>query len=278
MNMRDLQTDALLRQHDPAPGNSTDGPAALAPSEARRAATTLQQILATDPDAGSARRQPAPTTVRQRHARRWLMASLGAVAVAAAVVLPALTTGGVKAYASWSPLPVALSPAEGSVAAGACLDSLGQPAGPRVAPLLAERRGNWTYVLVQPTSKLESSCVMPTAEITGARAGDRRRWFGSSGEVLSDPPPGPDELRVNTAAVGETKEGLFSYSEGVVGRDVVDVTFTTPGGVTVEASVTDGRYAVWWPAGRSYLRSPEISDAPVIDITLTDGTTYRRSR
>ena len=273
MTNLDARTTAALRDLDPA--GTTAPPSTLTPSEARRAAGTLAHILATDP--GSAPRpEPAPT-YRRRHARSRVLGVLGAL-VAVAVVVPLLTTVGDKAYASWSPIPVALSPVEGAAAAEACLGSLGQTADPGVAPLLAERRGGWTYVLVQPTAQSESSCIMPTAEITGGSRGDRRRWYSNTGEQLSEPAPDPDELRVLVATVGSTREGLFSYSEGQVGRDVADVTFTTPRGVHVQASVAGGRYAVWWPAGKNYLRSPEISGAPDIDVTLADGTTYRRPR
>ena len=278
MTNLDAQTTTLLRQLDPAPRNSSDDPRSLAPSEARRAAVTLEQILATDPAAGGPQREPAPTSVRRRHPRRWVLAPLAALAVAAAVVAPTLTIGGDEAYASWSPVPVALSPAESAAAARACLDSLDQTADPRVKPLLAERRGAWTYVLIQPTAGVESSCIMPTAEVTGGVAEERRRWFGSTGEQLSEPAISPEELRVHVAATGSTEEGLFSYSEGEVGRDVVGVTFTTPRGVTVEASVANGRYAAWWPAGKNHLRSPEVSKAPDIDVALDDGTSYRHPR
>jgi len=279
MNVLDSLTTAALRDLDPARGVSTGGPAALAPQDARRAAATLEQILATDPDPGVARPQlePAPTPVR-RHSRRWVLASVAALVAAAAVVVPALTLRGDRAYASWSPLPVALSPAESAAAAQACLDSLDQVADPRVEPLLAERRGAWTYVLLQPTAEVESSCLIPTAEIAEGPAADLRRWYSNTGESPSEPAPGPDELRVLVATIGSTEEGLFSYSEGQVGREVADVIFTTPRGVTVQASVANGRYAVWWPAGKNDLRNPEISGAPDIDITLEDGTTYRQPR
>ena len=269
----DARTAAALRDLDPA-GTTAGAPPTLTPSEAHRAAGTLAHILATDPGSAPA---PAPARLRRRHARVRVLAVLGAL-VAAAVAVPLLTTVGDRAYASWSPTPVALSPVEGAAAAEACLGSLGQTADPGVAPLLAERRGGWTYVLVQPTERSESSCIMPTAEITRGLRGDRRRWFSNTGEQLSEPAPGPGELRVLVATVGSTREGLFSYSEGQVGRDVADVSFTTPRGVHVQASVAGGRYAVWWPAGKNDLRSPEISGAPDIDVTLADGTTYRRPR
>lgn len=278
MNIHDSRTIAALTQLDPAPQRGDGEPASLTPPETRRAASALDQILAADPDASGHPPGPAHTSVRRRHSRKWLLAPLVALVAVTAVVVPVLTTGGDKAYASWSPLPVALSPAEGAVAAGACLANLGQVADPQVTPMLAERRGTWTYVLIRPTDEIQSSCIMPTAEITDSPAGDRRRWFGSTDEELSDPVRDVDEVRVDTAATGSTKEGLFSYSEGAVGRDVVDVTFTTPRGVTVKASVDNGRYAAWWPAGSNDLRSPEISGAPDIDVTLTDGTTYRLPR
>jgi hypothetical protein len=201
-----------------------------------------------------------------------------AVLGAAAVVVPVLTSAGDKAYASWSPQPVPLAPIESAAAAEACLAAVHRQAAPPVTPVLAERRGGWTYVLLRPAEDVSTSCLMPTDEIGRSPAADHRRWFWSDDEEVPGPVRDPEGIRVDSAATGTTEEGLFSYSEGAVGDDVVDVTVTTPRGVTVTASVANGRYAAWWPAGQNRLRSPEISRAPEIDVTLADGTTYRMPR
>jgi hypothetical protein len=278
MNLHDAHTLAALAQLDPAPRSGDGEPASLTPSEARRAAAELDRIVAVGPGTPGPPAGPVSRPTRRPYARRWLLAPLVVLLAGAAAVVPALTTSGDKAYATWSPLPVALTPVEGAVAARACLATLGQAADPRLGPMLAERRGGWTYVLIRPAARLQASCIMPTVEISATPAGDRRRWFGSSDEEIPDPVSDPEEVRVDTAATGSTQEGLFSYSEGAVGRDVADVTLTTPRGVTVKASIGNGRYAAWWPAGSNYLRSPEISGASDIDVTLTDGTTYRLPR
>lgn len=117
-----------------------------------------------------------------------------AVAAGAAVVVPVLTTGGDKAYASWSPLPVVLS---------------------------------------RPT------------DLIGVAHRVRHLLIGT----------------------GSTKEGLFSYSEGAVGRDVVDITFTTPPGASrwKPPSATAGtpcggpRAATTSAAPRSAKRQPSTS-------------------
>ena len=275
MTLDDTRTLAALRQLDPAPRDPDGSPTSLTAAESAAATATLARVLATDPQAAAAHHRPRPATGRRRHRTRWVLAGL---VTAAAVALPVLTNGGDQAYASWSPLPVALTPADGAAAARACLADLGQQTGAPVTPLLAERRGRWTYVLVRPGPEAQTSCLMPTAEITDDPGPGRRRWFGSSDAEVSPPASEPDEVRVDTTAVGSTKEGLFSFSEGAVGRDVVGLTFTTPRGVTVQASLANGRFAVWWPAGRNDIRSPEISEASDIDVTLADGTTYRLPR
>lgn len=44
---------------------------------------------------------------------------------------------------------------------------------------------------------------------------------------------------------------------------------------TVTASVANGRFAAWWPAGKDRIDNPEISGAVILDATLRDGTTIR---
>lgn len=277
MNANDADTLAALARLNPAPEESGSAAPPLTFSQSQRADLTLNQILATDPGSPGPRADPTPATPGRRSRRRVLV-PLVVLVSAVAVVAPVLTTGGDMAYASWSPLPVSLSPADSTAAARACLAALDREAAPPVTPVLAERRGAWTYVLIRPAKDVQSSCIMPTDEINEPAAADHRRWFWSEDEEVVDPVRNVDEVRVDTAATATTKEGLFSYSEGAVGRDVVDITFTTPRDVTVKASVANGRYAVWWPAGSNNIRSPEISEAPNIDVTLTNGTTYRHPR
>lgn len=275
MNVHDDQTLAALRRLDPAAGTTRAGAAELTPEQAERSRRTLERILATGPDPVG---DPAVPRPRRRPSRRWVLAPLVAVLAVAAVVVPVLLSGGPKAYASWSAVPVVLTPAESAAATDACLAATGRTAPPSAAPLLAERRGGWTYVLLRPARDVQVSCLMPTEEITTGSAADRRRWFSSSDDEVLGPVRDAEGVRVDAAATGTTDEGLFSYSEGAVGRDVVGITITTPRGVKVEASVGSGRYAAWWPAGRNDRRSREIGQGPLIDVTLADGTTYRLPR
>lgn len=284
----DTTTTAALRQLDPA-GRSPEGrPLPLTPAERDRADATLQRIVSADAATGPAaahassnsphrsRRAAAAAAASRapRRTRQRLLLGLGATAVAAALAVPGLVPGQDVAYASWTPLPAPLSTAASAAAVNACLTAHHQ-AGPASAePLIAERRGGWTYVLIPLTKNEEASCIMPTDALRPGQPLRDGQWFGGSGD---HPPlkPSPRHLYQLVAGVGGTNEGLLSYTEGEVGRDVVGVTITTPRGVNVVASVDNGRYAAWWPAGKDRITNPEISEAALFELTLRDGTTSR---
>lgn len=65
----------------------------------------------------------------------------------------------------------------------------------------------------------------------------------------------------------------FAWAEGHVGSDVTAVTVTTATGLEIEASVNDGRYAAWWPAGEIDGDNPEVTDAHTYTLTLADDST-----
>ena len=178
--------------------------------------------------------------------------------------------GGRPAYADWTPVPTALSPTEAARATRSCLAHQGDPATATQA-LIADRRGPWVYVLVRTTADEETSCLMPETLVgTTPSSTDRRMYAGGSGEALTDP-VGPRQVEVSTSSASSTDEGLFMLSEGRVGSEVKGVTVLTPTGMRVTASVHDGRYAAWWPAGRSSPRNPELTGAATLRVELTDG-------
>lgn len=284
----DPGTSAALRQLDPA-GRADDGrAAALTPHERGRADATFERIVSSDPVAArastsslsgiSTARPPSGTARWPRRPRRWWPVWIGVVAVAAALAVPGLVPGVLPnrdvAYASWTPKPVRLTPTESAAAVAACLQAHGLRHEPAAEPLIAERRGEWTYVLIPLSGDLEASCIMSTDATTDGTRPRDGVWLGGAG----DQPPlkaGARHLYRTVSGIGGTGEGLLSFTEGVAGRDVVGVTITTPRGMTVVASVDNGRYAAWWPAGENKLTNPEISGAATFELTLRDGTTSR---
>lgn len=276
----DPTTSAALERLDPARRSAAGYAAALTASERGRADTTLERIVSSDPTTapadpgGSVAGQQASPGVTRRHRgfRRSWPVWLVAVTTVAVLAVPGLIPGRDVAYASWTPTPVRLAAAEAATAVETCLTVQQVSGGAGASTLIAERRGGWTYVLIALTGDDEVSCIMPAAAVTGGEALRNGDYFGGTG---NHPPvdAGARHLRQMVAGTGSTDEGLLSYIEGVAGRDVKAVTVTTPRGVTVEASIDNGRYAAWWPAGKNSLSNPEISNAATYTVTLRDGTT-----
>jgi hypothetical protein len=77
----------------------------------------------------------------------------------------------------------------------------------------------------------------------------------------------------------------MSLTHGLVGDDVAAVTIRLADGQSVEATVTDGTYVVWWP-GTAF--DPASVDGPsgeggpepsfTYDVTLDDGTVIPNSQ
>lgn len=296
-HLSDTTTTAALRQLDPAGPPPGGQPQTLTTAERDHADATLRQIVTSGPTFPSGHAQPSAnphdtspqrpsppnswsssgatttgTTPRVR--RRRLLLGLGAALVAAVFAVSGPVWNRNVAYASWTPVPVVMSPAESATAVDVCLTAYQQSRPNPPAPLIAERRGGWAYVLIPLPANIETSCIMPTDALRAGNVLRGGQFFGGTGD---HPPlrPSPRHLYRLVSGVGNTDEGMLAYTEGEVGRDVVAVTITTPRGVRVVASVANGRYAAWWPAGKNTLTNPEISGASLYDLTLRDGTTSR---
>jgi len=136
------------------------------------------------------------------------------------------------------------------------------------------QRGDWTYVLVG-RSHTEAACLLPNDIIGQDPADYEGKFFGSyDSDAPQAPRVAPDRIVQTMYMSGRTDEGLLNWTEGHVGRDVVGVTLHTPTGLTVQASVTRGRYAAWWPAGEAKADNPEFADAPTFSVTLANGSTH----
>ena len=270
------RTAAALRELDPAPTTT------LTEDERQRADAMLARVLAT-PD-----HEPGPEvgrteTDRPRRRRRRLLVPVGLL-TAAAVALPTALGGG-PAFASWAATPVPLPPPTAAAAATTCRSALGiGDQGMRV--VIGERRGGWTYVLLDGPGK-EGACLMPD-DFVGANgvAAGRSGFFGS---YDTDPPEAPIPARdglIETESTGGavsvpgrlsvgTVDGWFTWVTGYAGSDVVRITVEPPVGPDVEASLEGGRFAAWWPSGEARGDNPGVGGAWSYTVTLADGTTRR---
>jgi hypothetical protein len=250
-----IDLDTVLRSMDAA------GPPATGLDS--RAAATLERIVST-PAVRPAETAPS----RFRLKGRLVLATAVVAAMAGAVaVFPGLTSGS-RAYASWTPVPTTLTPAEIDRIGPPCREALHDgeslDAG-RARLALAERRGEYAVLLYRTENP------------------------DMSGACLAYNPPGSDDVDDLQAAVGggsgpalavsgqQFTQGAIadfgdaSVTDGAVGPDVAAVTLHAAGR-TVQASVADGRYVAWWPGPA--MSSDGNTDPRVIityDLTLRSG-------
>ncbi|WP_432571099.1 YbaN family protein [Kineococcus sp. SYSU DK005] len=200
---------------------------------------------------------------RVRSAGRWI--AVGATAVAlgiAAVVLPGLPgSTPPAAFASWTAVPAALAVSDVQAAGQACRrNHFGQPA--EMAPMLpsdaqiqrmdtvlAEQRGAYTYTLLAGGGWL-AECLSGDGLGGGVLA--------SAGEVdlrtgwsLVPAPDGVVVLTGGTQRTGGGASATYRWLSGRVGEQVSAVEVTPTGEGVVTATVSNGYFAAWWPAGRS---------------------------
>jgi hypothetical protein len=266
------RTDATLRELDPAATTT------LTDEERERADAVLAQILATPT------REPGRTaTGRPRRRRRRVLAP--AALVTAAVVALTTVLGGGSAFADWSAVPAALPASEAAAAATTCRSGL-DITDETLRVVVGERRGGWTYVLLDGPDG-EGACLMPD-DLVGTSGATARRngFFGSyDAEHVEAPTPARDSMIETESMTGSVTlpgrfsvrrvDGLFTWVTGYAGRDVTRVTVDPPAGPAVVASLQDGRFAAWWPAGGTRGSNPGTGGAWSYTVTLTDGTTRR---
>ena len=260
------RTAAALRELDPAATTT------LSDEGRRRADALLARVVAT-PD----QEHDETDTAAPRRGRRVLLP----VALVAATAVALSTALGGSAFADWTAKPATLPPASAAVAATTCrsaLDVVGRV--PRI--VIGERRGGWTYVLLDGPGE-EGACLLPDALVgTSGDATRTRRFFGSYDPESPIPPTPPRDSIVETESMTgavsvpgrlpfRTVDGWFVWVTGYAGPDVTRVTVDPPMGPDVEASLHDGRFAAWWPAGDE----PGTGEAWGYTLTLADGTTRR---
>ena len=251
---------------------SLDAASPLSAEQQQRAAATLERIVATTPRAGSNHR--GATTPVRRSQRRLLLISAAAAALTATVIVLPGGVGGGQAYASWTPVPTALTAAEVEIVAPACRKQL---RGARLLDLeraglvLAERRGEYVALLYRTDAPdMSGSCLAHNHQGTDEVDDVTFGIGGGSGPARPAPAQG-----FTQGAISDFRDA--SITDGAAGADVVGLTIHA-GDLTVQASVSNGRYVAWWPgpAFESDRDQASGKGGPRLivtyDLTLTDGT------
>ncbi|MCL3816978.1 hypothetical protein [Aeromicrobium wangtongii] len=259
--------EVVLREMDPAP--------ILTDDERHRAAATRDRILSTP----GVEHVPTGAERKKRHRGRALVAA--AIAATAAVGVPTVIGGG-SAFASWTATPQPLSRSNAAAAATTCQSALGID-DQRARVVMSEKRGGWTYVLLESPAG-EAACLMPEDLIGSTDSGARKKGF--FGTFVTDAPEAPalapDAIDEDVSMGGSVSlpgrlpftstDGWFTWVTGYVGSDVTGVTVHPPVGPDVEATVSQGRFSAWWPAGEARGDNPGVSGAWSYTVTLADGT------
>ena len=256
-------------------------PAALTTEQQRRADATLATILSAREDTSPAPVVPM-TTRSRRHLGRGILLVAAALALTLVISMSGLIGGG-TAYASWTARPTQLPISQQEELAQRCRDYLADPPGapqgegiPTSADLqgtdlvLAATRGDWSYVVLRGANSLEATCLIDDSGGWSILPGRASASAGSYG-FIDTPTPAADEV-FGTSLMGmSADEGSYWTTEGHVGSNVRSVQIVTDSGTTIDATLTGGRFAAWWP------ERVTVDDAGGLAqvryrITLADGT------
>lgn len=176
------------------------------------------------------------------------------------------------AYAGWRAVPEPVTPGDAQVQASRCRD-LARTADPvgnaygalpvdQLTPVISERRGTWTFTLLVAGARgshTESAltCLLSDDPRASGNLG------GSHGPAASAPEP--DQIQWVGADGGGPQFDVWGYT----GDDVERVTATLSNGVVVDATVSGGYFAAWWPTSTG-----GNAVAPSFTLTwyLTDGS------
>ncbi|WP_420111433.1 hypothetical protein [Pseudactinotalea sp.] len=189
---------------------------------------------------------------RSRPARRIAMGAAALSAITAIALVLTLTQSGPQAYASWVAQPTLVS---AETAGAMCpAEDPGPPPIP-LEPVLAERRGDYTFVVLAGDDVFWE-CLISTA-------GDDL-YIAAQGAQSGV--PGALELGTAPALVlvpgvtwaPQDSEGPVTTVMGRAGDDVTGIRVTTADGVSADAAVVDGWWSVWFPG------DVELSDDLVV--------------
>ena len=242
-----------------------------------RARADLHRILATDrslaPDL-PAHSAPGRSSAPPRRTVRGLIVAGAVLATAAGVVvLPAVTGGGDQAFASWTAAPSGMTAVERSDAVDGCRTAMEDGVSAdqveqldRAVPAVAERRGTWTTVVLAGTDGFSALCI--TDSSAGSLAGG---MFGSVGTPSDHLAPGPRDVFATGLGVGGSEDADLSLAAGDVGSDVTSVLYRSTTHGDVDATVSSGRFALWFPGDE--LEHADSTHPVEVEVTYADGTT-----
>jgi hypothetical protein len=211
---------------------------------------------------------------RQYRIGRW--PTVGAVAatlgMTAGILVAALSTGASSAFAGWTPVPAAASPAAVAQARATCADVpaaavvASETRGPYTA-IVYTRNGNpWQCVVKGGQTLLNKGTEYPLKIVVRPTTGrvslpmfnhTAKGLAGRQATLLSprlqhllrqSPTPLGQIQRVEKQLfAAETGTSSLAAASGYVGSGVTGVTFVLRDGLHVKATVGNGWYLAWWP-------------------------------
>jgi hypothetical protein len=243
-----------------------------------RARAGLQSILATDPSVDPLEQPSSPSGARvgaprraARTTRRLALAGGMLAAVTAGLVALPVLTGGDQAFASWTPDPHNMTARERADAAVVCRQQQKGGAGAEYAdelrsakPVIAERRGVWTTLILAGKAGFSAMCI--TDDSTHLF----RDMIGSIGTPSDYAAPGPRDLAATSLGVGTMKAGDLSMAAGTAGSDIAAVRYHSQAHGEVDATVSQGHFALWLPGDEM---KDSSSKGVEVEVTYRDGTT-----
>lgn len=208
---------------------------------------------------GAARLLPRPAGVRRTlraaaaaavPARRLAIGgTLAAGATAAVLALGSTGNGPQDAFAGWTATPGAPAAGQLQQAQSACAQQKARLGSSE--PTVADARGTGS-LLIYPGSGSFTTCLTGSAPLGTA----------VSTRTLSGSPPAAGTIEAEGFTIGLAEDGqMFRDLSGQVGEGVSAVTLVLYGGGTVQASVSGGWFAAWWP-GHWVGRQAVLSGSP----------------
>lgn len=256
-----------------------------------RSEARLEQILAMNP--------AADPTINRSSPKRLGKAKWALIPVAATLILgAAISARPNPAFATWSATPQSIDVSDLVVLNELCRESW-ESADPEIgesvmapyefpaAPIIYEQRGDWAITAYESEpaalegNPREMSCVFKRVTEKDQYAIDHGSAIGGwwyvggfasaseGAEHIDD--QGTDRTYVSLRSHGGTSidgNHRVIYALGTVGQDVRDLVVHIPTG-DVQATVMNGRFLAWWPAGSGW-GSPERTRG--FTVTTSDGT------
>lgn len=208
---------------------------------------------------------PAPVPRRKTGGSRALRLAAAGVIAGGTVWAGSRLLGSPAAEAGWSATPHPPTTAEEQAQTRECLGMGGDEGGDGsrghdFAPELVEVRGDFAFTVVASGDGQVRSCL-------------RRLDAPDQGLSLTAPdeqPPAEDTI-ISRGAIEMDDDGASRVAvTGRVGADV-EAVHVLVDGRQVEATVSDGRFAAWWPSARRVVPGFGSPD-PDVTITRRDGS------